>query len=251
MNETTVDGPDVQAQAPTSMSASEVHGGAGARTVGGLMALAIGLATMVILIMSAILVLMTPFYMHGALDRAGSAGYLGVTATEAHAISDATIGELLVGPGTFIIPLPGGGTDFYDASEASHLRDARAVLYGLLGLGAISAAVLAVGSVRSRRRPRFWRAIAAGSGVLIVAFVIIGILFLVAFDAAFTLFHQIFFSGGNWSFDFGTQRMVQLYPIPFWQEVTTVLGILIVITGSLVWWLARRRARRLEATVPG
>ena len=81
-----------------------------------------------------------------------------------------------------------------------------------------------------------------------MAFVVIGALFLVAFDAAFTLFHEIFFPGGNWSFDFATERLVQLYPIPFWQEATTVIGGIVIAVSGLVWWVARRRAVRLEAT---
>ncbi len=250
MSETIVDQPDSPTLAPTSASVPRVEAGAGSEAVGGLVAVFVAVGTMIVLIALAVLVLVTPVYIHGALDRAGSAGFLGVTAAEARALSDATVGELLVGPGTFAFALREGGPDFYDAAEASHLRDARGVLYGLLGLAAISAAVLGIGFVRSRRRPRFWRAIAIGSGVLVVAFVAIGVLFLVAFDAAFTLFHQIFFLGGNWSFDFATQRMVQLYPIPFWEEATTVLGILIVIMGGVVWWLARRHARRLEAAAP-
>ncbi|MET1232128.1 MAG: DUF1461 domain-containing protein [Candidatus Limnocylindrales bacterium] len=250
MRQTTADVPEPLTLAPGSASVSKAEPTAGAHAVGGVLAVFVALGTMIVLIALAVLVLVTPLYIHGALDRAGSPGFLGVTAIEAHALSDATVGELLFGPGTFAFPLREGGPDFYDAAEASHLRDARAVLYGLLALGAISAAVLGLGFVRSRHRPRYWRAIAAGSGVLVVAFVIIGIVFLVAFDAAFTLFHQVFFAGGNWAFDFDTQRMVQLYPIPFWQEVTTVLGVIVVIAGSLVWWLARRRARDLEASAP-
>jgi Protein of unknown function (DUF1461) len=249
VSETTVDAPDQLTLAPTSARAS-VEPGSGSHAVGWPLAVAVAIGTMIVLVALAVLVLVTPLYIHGALDRAGSSGFLGVTAVEAHALSDATVGELLFGPGAFAFPLREGGPDFYDAAEASHLRDARAVLYGLLALGATCAVVLGVGYVRSRDRPRYWQAIAAGSGVLVVAFVFIGIVFLVAFDAAFTLFHQVFFAGGNWSFDFATQRMVQLYPIPFWQEVTTVLGILVVITGSLVWWLARRRARDLGASAP-
>lgn len=247
MTESTIE-PSEQAASPAvTTGASELDRRTGTRVVGRLFAIAIALSTMVLLVALAVLLLMTPIYMHGALDRAGSAGYLGVTAAEAHALSDATVAELLVGPGTFAFPFGEGGPSFYDASEASHMRDARAVLYGLLALTALALGVLGAGFVRSRRQARYWRAVTVGSGVLVVAFVVIGLLFLVAFDAAFTLFHQLFFPGGNWAFDFATQRMVQLYPIPFWQEATTVMGAIVVAVGSLVWWLSRRQARRLVA----
>ena len=213
-----------------------------------LLALGVALATMVVIVAFAVLALMIPIYMHGALDRAGSPGFLGVSPAEAHALSDATVSELLFGPGTFVIPFGAGGPSFYDAAEASHLRDARTVLYGLLALAGLSIVVLAVvATCAVGGMARLWRAISVGAGVLAVAFVVIGALFLVAFDAAFTLFHEIFFPGGNWSFDFATERLVQLYPIPFWQEATTVIGGIVIAVSGLVWWVARRRARRLEA----
>ncbi|HEY8168225.1 MAG: DUF1461 domain-containing protein [Candidatus Limnocylindrales bacterium] len=213
------------------------------------MAILVALATMVILIAGAVLLSMVPLYLHGALDRAGSAGLLGVSVAEAHALSDATIGELVLGPGTFDVPFRGGS--FYDAAEASHLRDARTVLGGLLVVAGGSLIVLAVALARSRRTARTWRAMAAGAGTLVVAFVVIGLAFALAFDAAFTLFHEIFFPAGNWAFDPATQRLVQLYPIPFWQEVTLVLGAVILIAGTSLWWLARRRARRLAIEPTG
>lgn len=249
MTETTIDVPD-QAAPATAASSAAVERAAGSHVVGRLFAVAIALGTMIVLVALAVLLLMTPAYMHGALDRAGSAGYLGVAAADAHAFSDATVGELLLGPGTFAFPFGEGGPSFYDASEASHMRDARAVLYGLLALAGLALVVLGAGFVRSRQQAGYWRAVAAGSGVLVVAFVVVGLLFVVAFDAAFTLFHQIFFPGGNWAFDFATQRMVQLYPIPFWQEATTALGVIVVVVGSLTWWLARRRARRFATAGP-
>ena len=233
---------------PADADASTADGEAGSHVVSGLLAIAVTLSTMLAIVALAVLMLMTPLYMHGALDRAGSAGFLGTSATYAHDVSDATVSELILGPGTFVAPpLSDGRIDFYDASEASHLRDARAVLYGLLGLSALGVVILAVGFIRSRRRARYWRAVAAGSGILGVAFIVIGALFLVAFDAAFTLFHEIFFPGGNWSFDFTTQRLVQLYPIPFWEEATTVLGAIVIGVSAVTWFLARRRSRRLAA----
>ena len=222
--------------------------GAGSQAIGRLFATAVAAGTMVVIVALAVLLTTTPFYLHGALDRAGSAGYLGDTPAMTYAVSDATVAELLLGPGTFVDPPLGDGrTFFYDAAEVSHLQDARTVLYGLLVLALLSMAVLAVGFARSRRQPRYWRAISSGAAVLALAFVVIGALFLFAFDAAFTLFHEIFFPGGNWAFDFATQRMVQLYPIPFWQEVTTAFGIVVIGISIVVWWLSRRRARRVGA----
>jgi hypothetical protein len=246
MTETTVGAPD-QALAPTDPTAAAVDYRVGSRRLGWPAAIAVAIGTMIIVVAVGVLSLTTPIYVHGALDRAGAPRFLGVSPVEAHALSDATVGELLLGPGSFIIPFGTSGGSLYDAAEASHLRDARTVLYGLLALAGFSVVVLSVGFARSRRQARYWRAVAAGSGFLVVAFVVIGALFLVAFDAAFTLFHEIFFPGGNWAFDFATQRLVQLYPIPFWEEAVQALGVIVVGLGVVVGLLARRVARRLEA----
>lgn len=199
------------------------------------------------LILGLVVVLMlTPAYIHAALDDAGSAGFLGVTPAQAHDLSDRTVGELVFGPATFAFPMEDGGPTFYDAAEVSHLRDARAVFYGFLAAVVAALVVLAAGVVRSGRAASFWRAVARGALGLSAAFAIVGALFLVAFDAAFTLFHEVFFPGGNWSFDPRTEHMVQLYPIPFWERTTTVLGALAIVLGLAAWWFARRRAVGLE-----
>jgi integral membrane protein (TIGR01906 family) len=194
----------------------------------------------------AVALMLTPVYIHAALDDAGSAAFLGVTPAQAHDLSDRTVGELLFGPGTFAFPMEEGGPSFYDAAEASHLRDARAVFYGFLAAVVAALVVLAAGVVRSGRAAPFWRAVSRRALGLSAAFAIVGALFLVAFDAAFTLFHKVFFPGGNWSFDPRTEHMVQLYPIPFWERTTTVLGALAIVLGLAVWWLARDRAVALE-----
>lgn len=211
-------------------------------------------ATAITILGGALVVLLTPMYTHWALDAAGSARFLGVDPATARAISDRTIGELVFGPGTFGVDpgcAPGAASAaryecFYGAAEASHLRDARTVLYAFGALAAVSAIGLVVASVRRHDRAALWRSIAAGARVLVVVFVVVGAFFLVAFDAAFTLFHQLFFPGGNWAFDPSTQRLVQLYPIPFWQMTSGALGVLAIGAGALVWWLARERARVAE-----
>jgi integral membrane protein (TIGR01906 family) len=220
-------------------------------------AVATAVASGVAIVGVVVVMLLTPPYIHLALGSADSAAWLGVSPEEARALSDRTVGELVFGPGSFAFPMAEGGTTFYDAAEASHLRDARSVLYGLGVAVIVAMVVLGAGLARRRREVRYWRGIAAGAGALAAAFAVIGAVFLVAFEAAFTLFHEIFFPGGNWSFDPTTEHLVQLYPIPFWQLTTTVLGGLVIVLAAFVWWIARRRgatlarATLLRATLAG
>lgn len=205
----------------------------------------VGLATAVVLVGVVLLILMLPLYLHPALDASGSADNLGVSASEAHRISDATVRELFLGPGTFAERWS-GGQPFYDAAEIRHMQDVRTVLWAFLALAAAGLGVLVVGVARARRQSWFWRAVARGAAWLAGGTVIVGLLFAIAFDQMFTLFHEIFFPGGDWSFNFATERLVQLYPIPFWELTTTVLAVAVVTLSIVVWWLARRRAGGLE-----
>lgn len=239
-----------------------------------LAAILTGLATAVAILGAALLLLMTPAYLHAGLDASGSAAFLGTTAAETHRLSDETVAELFVGPGTFAeqwrASCPGGsdsscvtiGQPFYDPAEVRHMQDVRTVLWGFLAVVAAAVVVLLAGLARARRAAWWWRAVAVGAGVLAVGTVALGALFAVAFDPMFTLFHEIFFPGGDWSFDPSTSHLVQLYPIPFWELTTTVLAGLMLVGGVLAWWLARRRAawaaagatrdtRAESVTVPG
>src|SRR3972149_632339 len=147
------------------------------------------------------------------------------------------------GPGTFAFSMREGGPRFLDAAEASHLRDVRVVLFGLLLILGTAVAVLVVGFVRARRSAWFWAAVRAGAAIVVAGFTLIGVVLVVAFDAAFTLFHLVFFPGGNWSFDPTRQRMVQLYPTPFWEYAAASLAALSVAAGLAVLWVAGRRGR--------
>jgi integral membrane protein (TIGR01906 family) len=208
--------------------------------------LVVPVATMLAIGAVALLVLLTPFYVHAALDLAGAPATVGFPPAQAHNYSDRTVGELLFGPATFEFSAP-DGSPFYTADERAHMGDVRAVLFGFLGLAAVAAVLLAVVVVRRRGDPLVVRAIGRGGLVLAMGTVVVGALAAVAFDAAFTLFHRLLFPGGNFTFDPTSQRLVQLYPYAFWQLSAAVLGALLVIVGGLTWLLGRRRARRPTA----
>ncbi len=201
---------------------------------------AVSLATAMSLLAVALLLVLPPFVLHPLLDAAGSPAFLGVTSADAHRLSDLTVAELILGPGTFAFAGPGGGP-LFDTSEASHLRDARALLYGFLASAALAFALVVIVLVRGRRELA-WRRVGRGGGGLSAGIVFLGVVALFAFEPAFELFHRVFFPGGNWAFDPGSQRLVQLYPMPFWRYVTALVGAIAAVLGAATWWLARRRA---------
>jgi len=191
----------------------------------------------------------TPWYLDGALDRAGSAASVGLPADEVHAISRSVVAELFVGPGTFTqtVGAPDGGlVAFFGRDEAAHLRDVQVLARLLVAIVLAAVLIVAVGLARAGGEARTWRAISRGAAGLAPGLTGAGLLFALAFEPAFTLFHLIFFPGGNWSFDPREARMVQLYPPQFWQELVLVFAMLAVGLALFLWAAARRRARSLE-----
>jgi integral membrane protein (TIGR01906 family) len=206
----------------------------------------LGLATAVVILGVAVVLLFNPIFVNAGLRQAGSAAILGMTEAQTESVSDRTLGEMLFGPGEFEFPVEAGGPRFYDESEAAHLRDARLVLWLFLVVVLVCAVALVVVAVRVRASWP-WRAMAGGASVLAVAIAAVGLFFTFAFDTAFELFHRIFFPGGNYSFDVTRERMVQLYPVPFWELTFTVAFAVAIVLAAIAWFLARRRARRLDS----
>ena len=202
-------------------------------------------ATIVVIVVLALMPLLTPLFIHPALDAAGSAGLLGLYSASTRDVSDRTVVDLLSFSGSFTFEGP-SGAPFFDPSERAHLGDARALLWVALVAGALSAVAVALALVRHRdpERRAIWRAVSRGGAVAATGAVVVGVIGALAFESLFTLFHEVAFPGGNWAFDPTTQRLVQLYPLGFWQVAAAALGSLVVVIGALVWWLARAAARK-------
>ena len=214
-----------------------------------LASISVAFATVFVLIGLAGIVVATPWYLDGALDRAGSARILALPPEEVHAISNSVLAELFFGPGTFAQTMSGpdgAPVPFFAPAEAAHLRDVQVLARALVLLVLIAAVTLGVALRRAGREAWAWRAVSRGAAGLAVGVTLAGAFFAVAFEPAFTLFHLIFFPGGNWSFDPREARMVQLYPTPFWEELVMVFALLALGIAVLTWVFARRRAARLD-----
>ena len=209
------------------------------------------LATVLAIIALAVLPLLTPWFIHRALDAAGSAELLGLTETQTHKMSDRSVEQLVLG-GDFDFAGP-DGEPFYDPDERGHLGDARLLLGVFLVAGGIG--IIAIGAALGAwrdRRAAIWTVVRRAGLTASLVVVVLGFVSLVAFDSLFTLFHQVFFPGGNWSFDPSTQRLVQLYPFRFWQIASAVLGTLIFLIGLATWLVGRWASGRAAAdSTPG
>ena len=207
-------------------------------------ALAVGLATAIALTGFAIVLFFNPLWVEAEQARARADLYTGFTPDQVRAVTAAIVREVYLGPGTFLQAVD--GVPVLGPRERAHMADVRTVYLAFLALVALAMAVLVVGRSRSRDGASFWRSVARGAAVLALGAAVAGVAFLLFFDAAFELFHRLFFAGGTYTFDPATERLVQLFPDQFWTETTVAIAAVgMVLTGG-TWFLARRRADRFE-----
>ncbi len=191
-------------------------------------------ATALVILAIDLLLLMTPIWMHFALAASGATTSFATPAT-AYQLSDGTIAELFVGPGTF---------SAFGGDEAAHMRDVRVVLLAFLALTVAALVLVAWSLARHSSDPHTWRSMSRGGVALAIVVTVLGIFGAVAFGVAFELFHELLFPGGNWSFP-PTSLLIRLYPIDFWQLSAGAFGALAIGGGLATWYFGRRRAHKL------
>jgi integral membrane protein (TIGR01906 family) len=219
---------------------------------GALASIVIGLSTALVVVAVAILLFLAPPWVGFEQGRAQAGAWTGFTDEQLHAVTNSVLHDLVLGPPEFLAALPGQTAPVLKPSERAHMRDVRGVFAGFYIVAIAGALVLAAAFLLARRRPAragLWRRLSrTGTGIAAVTVVGGGIGVLV-FDQAFTLFHEIFFPGGNWQFPL-TDRLVQLFPDQFWSETTMAVGVAIVVLGLGLRWLGAKRAAALEQGSP-
>lgn len=210
-----------------------------------LAAIATGIAAAIVVIAVAILPFLTPAWVSFEQGRAQAQAWTGYDAAQLSAATDSILHDLVLGPPAFDVQV--AGAPVLEERERAHMRDVRGVFagfYAVAAAAAVGVAVLVIGAWRAGHPARAWRAIAAGMRWLAVGIVIAGIIATFFFDAAFEVFHRLFFPVGSYDFDPRTDRLVQLFPFDFWSETTIVLGAVILALAAVVWFVTRRLAGR-------
>jgi integral membrane protein (TIGR01906 family) len=213
------------------------------------------IATAVVITAIAIVPFLSPAWVSFEQGRTGAEQLTGYTTAELRTATEAILADLVLGPPDFDVAV--GGTLVLNPREQSHMRDVRGVFAGfaLVALVAAVGLVIAVALAQRIGHPeRAWSAVRNGARALAIGVVIAGVVVLFAFDAAFEVFHRLFFAGGSYTFDPGTDRLVQLFPFAFWSETTMAVGAVIIATSIAVTLIASRRTSRPAAadeTTPG
>lgn len=209
---------------------------------GRLAAWLVATATALVILGASILPFLTPQWVRLEQDRSGAGALTGFDAAQLDQVTRALLSDL-VRWGDFDVRID--GSPVLTDREQAHMRDVRGVFagFGALVLGSVVIVALAF------RRPgdpelkaAAWRAVRRGARSLGVGLVVVGAFALLAFDAAFEVFHRLFFSAGTYTFDPRTDRLVQLFPEQFWSDTTIAVGVVALALAMLTAWQAGRHA---------
>jgi integral membrane protein (TIGR01906 family) len=211
-------------------------------------------ATAFVILGGSIAPFLTPSVVRFEQDRTEVAAWTGFGPRALDEATSAILGDLVLWRGDFDVHISNGpiGEGVLNDAERDHMRDVRNVFTGFWAVVLASVAVLVVGFARARAlgaRAAAWRAVRTGARALAIVIAVAGVFAVVAFDAAFEVFHRLFFSAGSYTFDPAHDRLVQLFPERFWSEISIAVGAVIIAVAILTTWYAGRRAIRLQPVI--
>jgi integral membrane protein (TIGR01906 family) len=203
----------------------------------------IAAATALVLLGGSILPFLNPVFVRFEQDRTGAGALTGYSPTQLDRVTGAMLADLVLWRASFDVTLD--GAPVLKQPEIDHMLDVRSVFAGLYALVLAGAAVLVITFRRARdgdARAAAWRSVAGGARGLAIGMAVVGVFVLFAFDAAFEVFHRLFFSAGSYTFDPRTDKLVQLFPGAFWLETAMLVGLVAILAAIATWLIARARA---------
>ena len=204
----------------------------------------IAAATALVLLGGSILPFLNPIYVRFEQDRTGVAALTCYSREQLDLAAGILLSDLLFWTGDFDVNR-GDGAEVLSQPEIGHMRDVRGVFAGFFALVAAGVVVLVAAARRTRSgteaRTAAWRSVASGARGLAIGIAVVSVFLVLAFDAAFEVFHRLFFSAGSYTFDPRTDKLVQLFPEAFWSETAMFVGVVALLASVVTWWVARGR----------
>jgi integral membrane protein (TIGR01906 family) len=145
--------------------------------------------------------------------------------------------------------IPGTDNPLYNEAEIGHMLDVKMVADAFKPAFWLSLIIVAGGLIYLMARPQtryFGAKTMMFGGLFTVILVIVIMVFMfLAWNMAFTVFHNIFFDAGTWQFLY-TDSLIRLFPEQFWFDFGTIWTVMILVGGALIaligYLLSRIRA---------
>ncbi len=141
------------------------------------------------------------------------------------------------------------GNPLFLGTEVQHMADVKNVMsftyLGGIVLGVV--ALIALAYLGKRYAGGIRRGLFAGSVATLVLLAGLTTVAILGWDTFFTTFHEIFFSQGNWTFNY-SDTLIRLYPPQFWVDAAIGIAGLVVLTALFTLLFSWPTAKRREAS---
>ena len=136
------------------------------------------------------------------------------------------------------------GSPLYNERELSHMLDVKVLIQRTLRIFYLSLALivgLGLWAWRTKWLEDYWNGLSRGGWLTVGLIVGILLLVLVSFRELFTVFHRIFFTGDTWIFLY-SDSLIRLFPLQFWQDAFVLMGIFTLAGGLFFGFIGKRLA---------
>lgn len=141
------------------------------------------------------------------------------------------------------------GRPLLDDAERSHMADVSNLVRVLVLTAGVALIVAALTGTLLRGESRRMATVLLGTAAAIgAAGLVLGLVFAIAFDAAFLAFHALFFPPGTYLFTPGS-NLVTLFPEGFWFEASLIAGATVVLSALVVLVIGVSARRRPPTTL--
>lgn len=208
------------------------------------------------------------YYKHGFREF-DSVGRSGLPLTDLDRAGEEIIEYFEDDAGTLriLVTIDGQETSLFNAKETEHMRDVKTLIRAVYRVNEVALAIVltyvacAVIWTGERSVSGLAKLALSGVGFGVAVVGVVGVFALTGFDQTWTLFHEIAFQNDLWRLDPDTDRLIQMFPEPFWEEATfivaglTLAQVTVVVVASLAYLLlardrnGRSQVRRRPSTI--